>query len=104
MRAVAPVVVTRSATLVAGGAKGARGGGPTAWGQGARFGLLGPLLVHDGHRAISLRSGKRRTLIAVLLLRAGAIVPADELADRIWDGSPPGESLNALHVLTAQHS
>jgi DNA-binding SARP family transcriptional activator len=53
------------------------------------FGVLGPLEVLLDGRPVPLPSGRARTLLATLLLRANAVVPVDELVDRLWDGSPP---------------
>ncbi len=56
-----------------------------------RFGILGPLLVHDGYDDITVPAARQRVLLAALLVRAGQAVPAEELAEIVWDGSvPPG--------------
>jgi DNA-binding SARP family transcriptional activator/tetratricopeptide (TPR) repeat protein len=52
------------------------------------FGLLGPLRV-DAGRPIRIPAARQRVLLGALLLRCGAIVPADELAELVWDGKPP---------------
>jgi DNA-binding SARP family transcriptional activator/tetratricopeptide (TPR) repeat protein len=52
-------------------------------------GLLGPLLVRVDGQVVSVPRGKQRTLLAILLLRAGRIVTADQLADLIWADVPP---------------
>jgi DNA-binding SARP family transcriptional activator len=49
-----------------------------------KFGLLGPLEVTDGGRLVPIPSAKLRVLLACLLLRAGALVTLDELAEAIW--------------------
>ena len=54
------------------------------------FGVLGPLLVRDGESVIGLPLGRQRVLLAALLMRAGAVVSADALAEVVWDGAPPG--------------
>lgn len=53
------------------------------------FGLLGPLLVHDGSSIHAVSSGKQRALLAALLLRAGWAVRAEQLIETLWDGRPP---------------
>ena len=55
-----------------------------------RFALLGPLVVADssGHR-VALGGPRLRILLAALLLRADMPVPASELVEMVWDGSPP---------------
>jgi DNA-binding SARP family transcriptional activator/Tfp pilus assembly protein PilF len=66
-----------------------------------RFAILGPLLVHDGETQIDVPRGRQRVLLAALLIRAGDTVPADVLAEIIWDGAPPPGAQTTLrsHVL-----
>jgi len=55
-----------------------------------RFLLLGPLVVADGAGGRVTVAGPRvRALLAALLLQANVPVPAGELAEMVWDGSPP---------------
>jgi WD40 repeat protein/DNA-binding SARP family transcriptional activator len=54
------------------------------------FRLLGPLeVVGDGGRAVPLGAGRRRALLAYLLLRPNEHVPSDRLIDALWGESPP---------------
>jgi DNA-binding SARP family transcriptional activator/tetratricopeptide (TPR) repeat protein len=53
-----------------------------------RFLILGPLKVCDGGRAAVL-SGRRRTVLGVLLGNAGQVVPLDDLIDAVWEDAPP---------------
>ena len=53
------------------------------------FGVLGPLLVRNGDVVVSVPATRHRVLLAALLLRAGTTVPADTLAEIVWDGAPP---------------
>jgi DNA-binding SARP family transcriptional activator len=53
------------------------------------FCLLGPLVVRSGETVLPVPQGKQRAVLAVLLVRAGQVVPASELAGLIWDGAPP---------------
>ena len=48
-----------------------------------RFGVLGPLSVSLDGGAVSLGGRKQRTLLAVLLLHANAVVPRDVLLDAL---------------------
>jgi DNA-binding SARP family transcriptional activator len=66
-----------------------------------QFAILGPLLVHDGETAVDVPQGRQRALLAALLVHAGTPVPADALAEVIWDGSPPpgAEVTLRSHVL-----
>jgi DNA-binding SARP family transcriptional activator len=54
------------------------------------FGLLGPLVVRADGSPVVVSAGKQRVLLAALLLRAGQVVPAAELAGFVWEGSAPG--------------
>ena len=54
------------------------------------FTLLGSLAVHDRDgQAIAIPGTKARALLALLLVRANARVPTDQLEDELWDGAPP---------------
>jgi DNA-binding SARP family transcriptional activator/Tfp pilus assembly protein PilF len=66
-----------------------------------RFGILGPLVVWDGEGTVPVAAARQRVLLAALLVRAGQAVPADELADIVWDGSPPPGAVATLrtHVM-----
>jgi DNA-binding SARP family transcriptional activator len=61
-----------------------------------KFGLLGPMLVHDGDQGIAIPAARQRVLLAAMLVRAGRIVPAGELAELVWDGTPPPGSAATL--------
>ncbi|XVV03260.1 BTAD domain-containing putative transcriptional regulator [Actinosynnema sp. CA-248983] len=53
------------------------------------FRVLGPLeVLHDGV-PVPVPAGRVRVVLAALLLRAGEVVSADALVERLWDGSPP---------------
>jgi DNA-binding SARP family transcriptional activator/Tfp pilus assembly protein PilF len=56
------------------------------------FGLLGPLLVRVGEKPVRVSAGKQRVLLAALLLRANQVVAVADLAEAVWDGSPPGSA------------
>jgi DNA-binding SARP family transcriptional activator/Tfp pilus assembly protein PilF len=62
-----------------------------------RFSLLGPLVVVDsaGGR-VAIAGPRLRVLLAVLLLHANVPVPTDELAEMVWDGSPPSAAISTL--------
>jgi DNA-binding SARP family transcriptional activator/Tfp pilus assembly protein PilF len=65
------------------------------------FGILGPLLVRDGDAEVVLQGGRQRVLLAALLVHAGRVVPADTLAELVWDGRPPAGAAVTLrsHVM-----
>jgi predicted ATPase/class 3 adenylate cyclase len=56
------------------------------------FRMLGPLEVADGGRGVALGGAKQRTLLGVLLLHAGEVVPVERLVDELWGERPPGSS------------
>lgn len=60
--------------------------------------LLGPLeLLVDG-TPLPLPGGKPRALLAALLISRNRVVPADSLADAIWDGDVPANFLATMQV------
>jgi DNA-binding SARP family transcriptional activator len=61
------------------------------------FGLLGPLLVRDGTRQVTVSAPRQRVLLAALLLSAGRVVSLDDLAEMLWEGQPPAGARSALH-------
>jgi DNA-binding SARP family transcriptional activator/Tfp pilus assembly protein PilF len=56
------------------------------------FGVLGLLTVRVGENTIVVPPGKQRVVLAALLLKTGQVVSFDELAEIVWDGSPPRSS------------
>jgi DNA-binding SARP family transcriptional activator/tetratricopeptide (TPR) repeat protein len=56
---------------------------------GVEFGLLGPLVVRSGGELVEVPQGKQRALLAALLLKAGRMVPVDEIAWLLWGAEPP---------------
>ncbi|MEV4616087.1 BTAD domain-containing putative transcriptional regulator [Kitasatospora sp. NPDC049258] len=60
------------------------------------FCVLGSLLVRDGSGEHVVPAAKQRVLLAALLLRPGQVVPADVLADTIWNFSPPPSAATTL--------
>jgi predicted ATPase/DNA-binding SARP family transcriptional activator len=62
------------------------------------FRILGPLEVSDEGGAVSLGGRKPRTLLAVLLLQANEVVPADRLIDELWGEDSPEHAADALRV------
>ena len=66
------------------------------------FRLLGPLEVSDGARAVEIGGGKRRSLLALLLLHGNEVVSADRLIDELWGESPPPTAAKGLQVYVSQ--
>jgi DNA-binding SARP family transcriptional activator len=66
------------------------------------FRLLGPFEVAEKGRSLALGQGKRRSLLAVLLLHANEVVSTDQLIDNLWGESPPVTAVKSVHVLVSQ--
>ncbi|MEV0721333.1 BTAD domain-containing putative transcriptional regulator [Micromonospora purpureochromogenes] len=60
-----------------------------------RFGILGPLRVGGGETTVT--AGRDRVVLAMLLLRAGRVVPVEELVDAVWEERPPATAKAQLH-------
>ena len=68
-----------------------------------RFSLLGPLLVADGEGNRAGLAGPRlRVMLAALLLHANVPVPTGELAELVWDGTPPAGAVATLRSYAAR--
>ena len=64
--------------------------------------MLGPLEVQEGENTLQLGGPKQRTLLALLLLRAGEVVSVDALTDALWGDQPPRTSSTAIHNFVAE--
>ncbi|HEY2130741.1 MAG TPA: BTAD domain-containing putative transcriptional regulator [Streptosporangiaceae bacterium] len=59
-------------------------------------GVLGPLLVRADGADVVVPAPKQRVILAALALRAGQVASYDELAEFIWDGTPPSGARVAI--------
>ena len=59
------------------------------------FQLLGPFGVSHRGQPVAIGSGKRRALLALLLLHVDEPVTAEALIDGLWDGHPPATARSA---------
>ena len=66
------------------------------------FRVLGPLEVRDGDGPIALGGAKQRAVLAHLLLRANATVPAERLIDQVWGDEPPAAARNVLQTYVSR--
>lgn len=62
-----------------------------------RFRILGPLGVWDGTVWTQVGAPQQRTLLAMLLLEAGQVVPIDRVIDEIWGAHPPQAAKGTVH-------
>src|ERR1022692_1442242 len=66
------------------------------------FGVLGALEVCRDGMPVPLPSGRRRAVLAALLVRAGRPVPADALIDAAWGDELPADARSALHTVLSR--
>lgn len=66
-----------------------------------RIRLFGGLEV-EGIAAKDLGSRKARTLVEVLALARGAVVPAERIADALWPADPPARPTEQIGVLVSR--
>ncbi|MFE2284116.1 BTAD domain-containing putative transcriptional regulator [Streptomyces sp. NPDC059443] len=89
-----PAVSGLDVSGLEGGAAGTTGGA----GDGPRYLVLGPLEVRRAGAPCTPGPLKHRALLAVLLLHANRLAPADLLIDELWDGHPPRSALATLQM------
>jgi SARP family transcriptional regulator, regulator of embCAB operon len=63
-----------------------------------RFGVLGPLEVQVAGERLTIGGPKQRTVLAVLLLEPGRVVPAERIAECIWGEALPDRWPATLQV------
>ncbi|BBH68068.1 hypothetical protein ACTI_47530 [Actinoplanes sp. OR16] len=61
-----------------------------------RFEILGPVRARRGAAELDLGGPQQRTLLALLLARAGSVVSLGELVDAIWPDDPPASAVNTV--------
>jgi DNA-binding SARP family transcriptional activator len=67
-----------------------------------RLSILGPLRAQLGDHDLELGGRQQRLLLALLVVRAGAVVSLPELIDALWDGEPPLSAANSIHRAVGQ--
>ncbi|MFE7129398.1 BTAD domain-containing putative transcriptional regulator [Streptomyces sp. NPDC057638] len=65
------------------------------------FSLLGPLDVQADRKSLHLGGGRRRTVLAMLLLSPGRVVSVDTLIDAVWPGGAPTTARNQIAICVA---
>ncbi|SMC70712.1 BTAD domain-containing putative transcriptional regulator, partial [Lentzea albidocapillata] len=60
------------------------------------IGILGPVEAHSPDGKIAVGGPRPRTLLALLAIRAGEIVPLGRLVDELYGSEPPSDAANAL--------
>ena len=66
------------------------------------FRLLGPLEVVSDGRSLLVGGGKRRSLLAILLLHRNEVVSAERLIDELWGERPPATAAKSVQVYVSQ--
>jgi DNA-binding SARP family transcriptional activator len=64
------------------------------------FRVLGPLEVVEDGRRLAIVSGRQRALLALLVINANRVVPAERIVDELWgdEGPDSGVKAVAFHV------
>jgi DNA-binding SARP family transcriptional activator len=70
--------------------------------QQIEFRVLGPFEVLVDGRALELKRRKQRSLLALLMLRAGEVVSTDRLIEELWAGKPPKAAVGSLQNLVSE--
>jgi DNA-binding SARP family transcriptional activator len=66
------------------------------------FRILGPVEVRADDQRIDIGHARQRSVLAVLLLDLGQVVPAERLIDRVWGEDPPASVRNVLYGCVAK--
>lgn len=60
--------------------------------------VLGPFEVTLDGRPVGPAGGRRRSLLAVLALEAGSVVPVPTIVDRVWGENAPASAANLVQT------
>lgn len=66
------------------------------------FAILGPLEIRRCGATVEIAGQRLRTLLGLLLLDAGRVVPVDRLIAGVWEDRPPNAAGNALQALISR--
>lgn len=66
------------------------------------FRILGPVEVSVGSGGLPVPRGRALSLLALLLLHRGAVVPVDRVVDELWVGEIPANPQNAVQVIVSR--
>jgi DNA-binding SARP family transcriptional activator/tetratricopeptide (TPR) repeat protein len=62
------------------------------------FRLLGPVEIVSDAESIAITAARQETVLAVLLLEAGRVIPVGRLVDAIWDDEPPTTARSQVQI------
>jgi predicted ATPase len=63
-----------------------------------QFRVLGPLEVGGGDQTLSLGGLRQRSVLALLVLHSGRVVPADQIVTEIWGEEAPDGARDSLYT------
>ena len=66
------------------------------------FGVLGPLEVTAGGQPLPVQGARTRAVLAMLLVHANQVVPADRLIVELWPGQPADRAAASLQVRVSE--
>ncbi|MEV7038884.1 BTAD domain-containing putative transcriptional regulator [Amycolatopsis sp. NPDC051061] len=66
------------------------------------FRILGPVELLRGDRKVALGRAKERSLLGVLMLNHGKVVPVRTVTEALWDDNPPGHARNDLQTYVSR--
>ena len=66
------------------------------------FRILGALEVEDRGRTLPLGGHQQRALLALLLLRANEVVPAEQIIEHLWGAESPPTATKNVHALISK--
>ncbi len=69
---------------------------------GVCFRVLGPIEIWNGDRSFPAGTLKEQGVLAILLMEAGRVIPAQSLAERLWDEQMPGSARETLQVYVSR--
>jgi DNA-binding SARP family transcriptional activator/class 3 adenylate cyclase len=66
------------------------------------FAVLGPLEATRAGTPIVLGGGRQRALLALMLIHANEVVPAERLVDELWRPEPPAGAAHSLQICVSR--
>lgn len=66
------------------------------------LGLLGPLLLMRGEKAVTPSAPKLRQVLSLLAVQANSVTRVDQLVEELWEESPPQSALTTVQTYIYQ--
>ncbi|WP_306490427.1 AfsR/SARP family transcriptional regulator [Streptomyces brasiliscabiei] len=60
--------------------------------------MLGPLVIRSGGHELRVPAARQRVILAALVLNANRVVPVDNIASFVWDGTPPPSAVATIRT------